>query len=70
MSFTSTPRCGMRHRSGFAEDVSDLMEPVEARQYSGRPAGAAYLKQNERYVTLILGTDQESVQQVSALMEK
>jgi hypothetical protein len=59
----------MRHRPGFTEDVSDLMGPAEVRQYSSS-TGAAYLKQNERYVTLILGTDQESVQQVSALMEK
>jgi hypothetical protein len=59
----------MRHRPDFKEDVTDLVSPASAREYSS-PTNAAYLKQNERYVTLILGTDKESVQQVAAVVDK
>lgn len=59
----------MRHRSDFNEDVTDLVGPADVREYSS-PTSAAYLKQNERYVTLVLGTDKESVQQVAAVVGK
>jgi hypothetical protein len=57
----------MDHRAGYSEDVKELVGEVRSRWWvSGE--GSTFARQEDRYVTIILGPDEETVNQVLAAL--
>ncbi len=59
----------MRHRTTFTEDVKNLVGPVTEHTWHD-PDSSVYLKQKDRFVTLVIGSSREATDEVVAVLEK
>jgi hypothetical protein len=53
----------MGHRTGYTEQVKDLVGPVPAHWWSSKD-NWVYAHRQDRYVDIVIGPDQDSVAQV------
>jgi tetratricopeptide (TPR) repeat protein len=63
--FWALYRVCMDHRVGYSEDVRELIGEVHSRWWLSEE-GSVFARQEDRYVTIILGPDEETVNQVLA----
>jgi hypothetical protein len=58
----------MAHRAGYTEDVEQLVGVVQSRRWLGEES-CVFARQDDRYVTVVLGPDKETVDQVLNVLE-
>ena len=66
--FWALYRVYMAHRTGYTEDVEELVGVVQSHWWLSEE-GCVFVRQEDRHVTIILGPDEETVGQVLAALE-